>query len=151
MGECMEKEVSNQKKEKEWHEELDSMSRQNAVVAEEVEDLEKEVQLLRRTSDEDKKQVSRAEAKLKALEAQRAEFRAQGERLVQQSADHRKEAEEALNAIRKAQNGNTEYAANDAAHDAPHIVVWQVSAGFLVLLLSWLLWLCRGASRDTLR
>merc|ERR1712039_25996 len=120
--------------EKEWHEELASMQHQQSSVAEEVQDLEREASRLRRTVADQQKQVTRAESKLKSIDGQRVDFRAQGERLVKQAAEHRTAYEEALAAAEKLRGKTTCIAA-----DGPTVILWQISAGLLSVFLAWLL------------
>merc|ERR1712226_780724 len=104
LQECKLSMEANRAESQSWHDEIESMDKQKSSVNDEVVCLEREVEFLRKTAEEQKKQIIRAEAKVKTIDAQRADFRVQGELLVRQSSEYRKSADEAAAAVVTLQN-----------------------------------------------
>lgn len=132
VDECGKRVAAQRVREQEWHEELESMGQQQSSVAGEAYDLEREVERLRRTPEDQMKQVGRAQAKLKSIDTQRSEFRVQGERLVRQSSEHRAACDKALAATEQLRS-QLQYTAPESSN----VLLWQAASGVLLLLLVW--------------
>lgn len=84
-------------REREWSEELDSMTQQQARLVEEVSDLKHKLRRWQRTATESNASLSQAKGRLKTLEQQHADAQAQGAALRQQmEADKETALEEAV-------------------------------------------------------
>lgn len=132
-SECQEAE--RRAKEREWREELDSMAHQQGTLAEEVADLERDGGRWRKAAAEQAERLANAEKRLKQLEAQRADCRAQGTELQQLTERHKATAAREEATVRELR-GHIESVRGGSSRQA---LLLQAVIVALWLLVLWLL------------
>lgn len=128
--------VARSTHEREWQDDLESMTRQQAALAQEVADLERDAGRWGRAAAEQAQRLSSAESKLKNLDAQRTEHRSQGEKLQQQTAEFHCVADDSRVVVLELRN-QLEFVIWTSETQK---YCWQAVVVGLFLLCTWLWW-----------
>lgn len=121
--------------EREWREELDSMTRQKESAEDLAGEAERNVVRWQAAAKEQIRQIQRAEAKFKSLEARRAEFRAQTKQCERQAAEHHVAVKTRRHRVKEL----TASLQSRTLLDSRERQQWQVLVALLFMIFCWLI------------
>jgi len=129
------KKVANEKRQREFREELDGMSRGSVALEAETTELRRDLGRWRRAASEQSQRLSRADTKLQSLEKKRGELRTRRDQLEQLIAELC-EKEDGTAAALQELRLQLQEATPDGLQQRRW---WQATVALLLLLMCWLL------------